>query len=68
VKKTNRLVVVDENWPMASISSEVAYRVQKDAFDFLGCTRAARVPGRYAAALHPRSSTLPTQRGARGAR
>ncbi|MBX2972924.1 MAG: pyruvate dehydrogenase complex E1 component subunit beta [Flavobacteriales bacterium] len=35
VKKTNRLVVVDENWPFASISSEVAYRVQKDAFDFL---------------------------------
>jgi len=35
VKKTNRLVVVDENWPVASISSEVAYRVQKDAFDYL---------------------------------
>ena len=35
VKKTNRLVVVDENWPFASISSEVAYRVQKDAFDHL---------------------------------
>ena len=35
VKKTNRLVVVDENWPFGSISSEVAYRVQKDAFDFL---------------------------------
>jgi pyruvate dehydrogenase E1 component beta subunit len=35
VKKTNRLVVVDENWPFASIASEVAYRVQKDAFDFL---------------------------------
>lgn len=35
VRKTNRLVVIDENWPVASISSEVAYRVQKDAFDFL---------------------------------
>ena len=35
VKKTNRLVVIDENWPVASISSEIAYRVQKDAFDFL---------------------------------
>jgi pyruvate dehydrogenase E1 component beta subunit len=35
VRKTNRLVVVDENWPVASISSEVAYRVQKDAFDAL---------------------------------
>lgn len=35
VRKTNRLVVVDENWPVASISSEIAYQVQKDAFDFL---------------------------------
>ena len=35
VKKTNRLVVVDENWPMGSIASELAYRVQKDAFDYL---------------------------------
>lgn len=35
VRKTNRCVVVDENWPVASIASEVAYRVQKDAFDFL---------------------------------
>lgn len=35
VQKTNRLVVVDENWPFGSISSEIAYRVQKDAFDFL---------------------------------
>jgi pyruvate dehydrogenase E1 component beta subunit len=35
VRKTNRLVVVDENFPMVSIASEVAYRVQKDAFDFL---------------------------------
>ncbi len=35
VKKTNRLVVVEEAWPLASISSELAYRVQKDAFDYL---------------------------------
>lgn len=35
VKKTNRCVVVEESWPMASISSEIAYRVQKDAFDYL---------------------------------
>jgi pyruvate dehydrogenase E1 component beta subunit len=35
VKKTNRLVVVDESWPFASISSEVAYQVQKYAFDYL---------------------------------
>lgn len=35
VQKTNRLVVVDESWPFASISSEVAYVVQKYAFDYL---------------------------------
>lgn len=35
VKKTNRLVVVEEQWPFASISSEVAYRIQKEGFDYL---------------------------------
>jgi pyruvate dehydrogenase E1 component beta subunit len=35
VKKTNRIVVIDESWPFASISSEIAFRVQKDAFDYL---------------------------------
>jgi pyruvate dehydrogenase E1 component beta subunit len=35
VKKTNRCVVVDESWPYASVASEIAYRIQKDAFDYL---------------------------------
>lgn len=35
VKKTNRLVVIEEQWPFGSVSSEIAYRVQKDAFDYL---------------------------------
>jgi pyruvate dehydrogenase E1 component beta subunit len=35
VKKTNRLVVVEEAWPLASISSEIAFKVQKEAFDYL---------------------------------
>ena len=35
VKKTNRIVVVDECWPFAGISSEVSYQVQKYAFDYL---------------------------------
>jgi pyruvate dehydrogenase E1 component beta subunit len=35
VRKTNRLVVVDENWPLGSIASEIAFRAQKDAFDHL---------------------------------
>jgi pyruvate dehydrogenase E1 component beta subunit len=35
VKKTNRLIVVEEQWPFGSVSSEIAYRVQRDAFDHL---------------------------------
>lgn len=35
VKKTNRLVVVEEAWPLASISSELAFNVQHNAFDYL---------------------------------
>jgi pyruvate dehydrogenase E1 component beta subunit len=35
VKKTNRLVVIDESWPFAGVSSEVAYVVQRHAFDYL---------------------------------
>lgn len=35
VKKTNRLVVVDESWPFAGVSAEVTYEIQKFAFDYL---------------------------------
>lgn len=35
VKKTNRLVILEEAFPVASISGEIAYRVQKHAFDYL---------------------------------
>ena len=35
VKKTNRLIVVDESWPFSGVSAEVAYEVQKYAFDYL---------------------------------
>jgi len=35
VKKTNRLVIVEETWPLASISSEISYHVQRYAFDYL---------------------------------
>lgn len=35
VKKTNRLIVVDESWPFAGVSAEVAYEIQKYAFDYL---------------------------------
>ncbi|MFY7786961.1 MAG: pyruvate dehydrogenase complex E1 component subunit beta [Thermoflexibacteraceae bacterium] len=35
VKRTNRLVIVEEAWPLAAISSEITYHVQKHAFDYL---------------------------------
>lgn len=35
VKKTNRCVVVEEAWPLAAISSEIAYHLQRFAFDYL---------------------------------
>ncbi len=35
VKKTNHCVVVEESWPLASISSELAYHLQHYAFDYL---------------------------------
>ncbi len=35
VKKTNRLVIVEEAWPLASISTEISYMVQQRAFDYL---------------------------------
>jgi pyruvate dehydrogenase E1 component beta subunit len=35
VKKTNRLVIVEESWPLGAIASEITFKVQKDAFDFL---------------------------------
>lgn len=35
VKKTNRLVVIDESWPFTSIASEVTFQVQRYAFDYL---------------------------------
>ncbi len=35
VKKTNRLIVVDESWPFAGVSAEVTFQVQKHAFDYL---------------------------------
>jgi pyruvate dehydrogenase E1 component beta subunit len=35
VKKTNRLVVVEEAWPLGAIATELTYMVQKRAFDYL---------------------------------
>ncbi len=35
VKKTNRCVIVEEGWPFAGVGAQVAYDVQKEAFDYL---------------------------------
>jgi pyruvate dehydrogenase E1 component beta subunit len=35
VKKTNRLVIVEEAWPLSSIATEITYHVQRHAFDYL---------------------------------
>lgn len=35
IKKTNRMVVLEEAWPLASISTELTYNVQKEAFDYM---------------------------------
>jgi pyruvate dehydrogenase E1 component beta subunit len=52
VKKTNRLVVVDESNPFASFSSEVTYQIQESVFDYLDApiirVTAKDVPAPYA--------------------
>ena len=35
VKKTNRLVILEEAWPFGNISTEITYQVQSQAFDYL---------------------------------
>lgn len=35
VKKTNRLVILEEAWPFGNVSTEITYLVQSQAFDFL---------------------------------
>tara|TARA_B100001057_G_scaffold250552_1_gene250813 strand:+ start:4688 stop:5596 length:909 start_codon:yes stop_codon:yes gene_type:complete len=35
VKKTNRLVILEESWPFGNISTEISYQVQNNVFDYL---------------------------------
>jgi pyruvate dehydrogenase E1 component beta subunit len=35
VKKTNRLVILEEAWPFGNVSTEITYQVQEKAFDYL---------------------------------
>ena len=55
VKKTNRIVTVEEEWPVCSIGSEICARIASDAFDYLDApptkVSGADVPMPYAANL-----------------
>ena len=55
VKKTNRLVIVEEAWPLGNISTDISFHVQKNAFDYLdapiGRVVNADVPLPYAPTL-----------------
>ena len=55
VKKTNRLVIIEESWPLANIATEIAFKVQREAFDFLDApvlrVTGADVPLPYAPTL-----------------
>ena len=35
VKKTNRLVVLEESWPFGNIATEITFQVQNEIFDYL---------------------------------
>jgi pyruvate dehydrogenase E1 component beta subunit len=35
VKKTNRLVILEEAWPFGNVATEITYHVQAHAFDYL---------------------------------
>ncbi|GAA0763753.1 pyruvate dehydrogenase complex E1 component subunit beta [Psychroflexus lacisalsi] len=35
VKKTNRLVILEESWPFGNISTDITYKIQNEAFDYL---------------------------------
>ncbi len=35
VKKTNRLVILEEAWPFGNVATEITYQVQENAFDYL---------------------------------
>ena len=55
VKKTNRLVILEEAWPFGSVSSEITYMVQQKAFDYLDAPikriTTPDAPAPYSAAL-----------------
>ncbi|HWP82605.1 MAG TPA: pyruvate dehydrogenase complex E1 component subunit beta [Bacteroidota bacterium] len=59
VKKTNRLVIVEEGWPFAGVGAQIAYEVGKNVFDYLDApierVTQEDVPMPYAHSLEIRS-------------
>lgn len=55
VKKTNRLVILEEAWPFGNVSTEITYQVQAQAFDYLDAPivkiNTADTPAPYSPAL-----------------
>lgn len=55
VQKTNRIVAIEESWPLAAMCSEITYQVQKHAFDYLDApvkrVTGADVPMSYSGVL-----------------
>ena len=58
VKKTNRIVVVDQCWPFASVASEVCTQVIEHAFDYLD----HQTPNEVCRRCQPLSTTRSTTR------
>ncbi len=55
VKKTNRLVILEEAWPFGNVATEITYMVQNEAFDYLDAPivkiNTADTPAPYSPAL-----------------
>ena len=55
VKKTNRLVILEEAWPFGNVATEIIYHVQDKAFDYLDAPivklNTADTPAPYAPVL-----------------
>ncbi len=55
VKKTNRLVILEEAWPFGNVATEITYQVQEQVFDYLDAPiikiNTADVPAPYSPVL-----------------
>ena len=55
VKKTNRLVILEEAWPFGNVATEITYIIQSEAFDYLDAPivkiNTADTPAPYSPAL-----------------